>query len=319
MENDTAEYFYPPDEFRLTSEELELAGGLSSSHAVGEIVPLDVNPEQYKAQGAFRVDSTPLATEGLEFIAKDVYPHSDEVLASLQTGEQSDNIHKIGELLAAGYTVMDTIPHSTISDIGLGHGLPAIALRNLGYEFRSAMVVSQGVTRLSREYHGQIVPVPDYLSYMCDTTWFVYPNTDKTAKSELVKNVPPEKLKGHNSIVKDDMKKEQAGGGLLITSAVNATSYILGKNGEHLLAGITPGTIETMTQRRTRVQKVIVELMELEEPVFEFCGEPLDLKTPDEAHELVGQGMAHDLGLALPDQQFIYLDPRHGLTQEDFQ
>lgn len=319
MENETVEYFYPPDKLRLSPQQLELAAGLSISHAVGEIVPVDVNPEEHKAQGAWRMNATPLPAEGLAYIAEHVHKRAPELLEKLQTGEQSDRLHKIGELLAAGHTVMDTIPHSTISDIGLGHGLPVIALRNMGYDFRSATVVSQGVTMLGREFQGRVVSVPEYLAYMDDITWFVYPNTEKTVNSELAENVPVEMLKIPNGIVKTDMETEQSKGRLVITSAVNATSYILGKNGEHLLAGITPGAIDTMTHENTRVQKVIAEIMGVTEPVLELCDDPINATSADEVHDLVGWGMAHALGTAFPEQEFIYLDPRRGLTKEDFQ
>lgn len=311
-------YHYP--EHRLDNRQLELAAGLSSSHATGVIRPLEVDPEKYKAQGAWRMDSRPIQPEGLEYIAHDVCPSSDEVLEDLETGEQSDHIHRIGRLVTKGYTVVNAIPHSSISDIGLAHGLPVIALRKHGYEFKSGIVVSQGVTMLGREYHGHLVPVPDYLGYMCDTTWFVYPNTDKTANSELAKEVSMDVLKEPNGLVKADMlRAQEEKSGWFITSAVNATSYIRGRNGEHLLAGITPGTIETMTQGRTRVQRMIAELMGREEPVFYFCGPPLNLNTAGEVHDQVGRYMAKELEVALPGQRFIYLDPRRGDKAEDFQ
>jgi hypothetical protein len=310
-------YDYPSR--KLNERQLELAAGLSSSHAVGEIEPLDIDPEQYKAQGAWRMRTRPIQPEGLEYIAKDVYPRSDEVLEDLENGDQSARIHHIGRLLTAGHTVMNTIPHSNISEIGLALGLPVVALRKHGYDFRSGMVVSQGVTMLGREYHGHVVSVPDYLGFMCDTTWFVYPNTDKTANSELAREGPMEVLKEPNGLVKADMMMEQGRGGWFITSAVNATSYIRGRNGEHLLAGIKPGTIETMTSHGTRIQRLIVELMGREDPVFDFYGPPLTLYAAGEVHDQVGGAMATKLEEALPGQHFIYLDPRQGLTPAMFQ
>ncbi len=311
------QYHYPKN--RLDKRQLELAADLSSSHAVGIIQPLEVDPEKYPAMGAWRVDSKPIAPEDLERIAHDVYPPSDGVLEDLQTGRQAEKIHRIGELLTSKHSIINTIPHSSISDIGLAHGLPVIALRKLGYKFRSGMVVSQGVTMLGREYHGLMIPVPDYLGYMCDTSWYVYPKTDKTASSELVEEVSEEMLKEPNGLVKTDMLAQQGEGGWFITSAVNATSYIRGKNDEHLLAGITSGTIETVMEERTRVQKSIAEMMGREQPIFELCDEPLNIKTADEAHDLIGHGMAHDLQRAISGARVIYLDPRRGMRAENFQ
>lgn len=313
-------FHYPPNP--LSEEQLDLAAGLSSSHAVGDIQRLTVDPEtnqRHPAQGAWRMDSQPIPTESLELIARDVYLPSGQVLEGLQNGDRSDRVKYIGQLLASGHTVVNAIPHSSISDIGLAHGLTTIALRNMGYEFNSGMVVSQGVTMLGREYHGHVVPVPDYLGFMCDTVWFVYPNTEKTAGSELAREVPGEVLKEHNGLVKNDMLEEQRKGGWFITSAVNATSYIKGKDGQNLLAGITPGTIATMTQRGTRVQRSLIELTGREEPVFEFYGPPLNLYTPGDVHDEVGNVMAIQLGKALPGERFIYLDPRSGMKAEDFQ
>lgn len=310
--------FYYPDR-RLNDHQLELAAGLSVAHAVGEIQAIPIDTENNPAQGSWRMDSKPIQPEGLEYIANDVYPRSDEILKDLETGEYADRVQHIGELLTKGRTIMNAIPHSSISDIGLAHGLPVIALRKLGYEFRSAMVVSQGVTTLGREYHGHVVPVPDYLGFMCDTTWFVYPNTDKTANSELAQEVSMEVLKEPNALAKADMLDMQGKGGLFVTSAVNATSYMRGKRGEHLLAGITPGTIETMTNPLTRIQRLIVELMGREKPVFEFYGPPLTLYSASEVHDQVGRVMALELERALPGQRFVYLDPRKDLKADDFQ
>ena len=322
MQEEQEEYprfYYPSEELRLSDNQLELAAGLSSSHAIGEIEPVPVDREEHGAQGAWRMDSQPIQPEGLEFIAHEVYPRSDEPLEALRTGKQSDRIHQIGELVTGGNTVVNAIPHSSISDIGLAHGLPVIALREAGYKFRSAMIVSQGVTMLGREYHGRLVPIPEYLGYMCDIVWFVYPNTDKTAESDLAKEVTTEMLKEPNGLVKVDMDTEQSEGGLFITSAVNATSYMRGRNGEHLLAGFTPGAVGTMTHGNTWTQTTIAELMGRDEPILDFCGEPVNITTADQAHDVVGLGMAENLKLAMPGEDFVYVDPRRGLRPEDFQ
>jgi hypothetical protein len=239
-------YTYPQQ--RIPLEYLALATDLSSAHADGDIVTLEANPEKYPAQGAYFLESQPKDYEFVTNMGNLVDSRFEALVNDIWHNHRKRQIFdRVGEHIDSGGTIVNSVPHGSLLDIGVMHAIPYVILDRLGVRFRAGIDISQGITGLGREFNGHKVELASALAWASNKIWFVTPRTKNTDESEFVQVVSADQIIGpQNRVVRADIAREQKVGGMFITAALSATSFV--KNGEvHEMVAPTVGSLRANT------------------------------------------------------------------------
>lgn len=313
---DSITFSYPPADVRLTQDQLGPLCRLSAAHAVGEVVSLDPDLEAYPALGAVWVESPKQSVETMVGIGSIVSERFGDVVEEvLRDRRRREAMMHIGNLLEGGNNVIHALPHGSILDIGLGHGVPVVALTRLGFQFNSSVMISAGVTALGHKFQGVKVPLVNALSGGADKVLLTVPRTENVKKSDFAKAVPASQIDGINEIVVDEVADEQEEGGWLITLSPDATSYRKGPNGKNRLAVPGKGTLRVMAHPKTYVQAAAGRFVGTEHPTYDFFGGLHQLSMHRLMRHLQGDAIMLDMVDGLMEQtgdEFDYR-PRHRL------
>ncbi|MFI5270563.1 MAG: hypothetical protein ACHQT9_00775 [Candidatus Saccharimonadales bacterium] len=303
----TIDYIYPVDRAKI--DHIRLAVELSSSHATGDIVPLDADPDRFPAQGSYFMSSTPKPPEFCRLVGKEIDPRFPSILdAVLADPRKEDILKRIGDTLAAGNNVVNAVPHGSLKDIGMLHGIMVLGLAELDYDVRSGTIISQGVTGLGKKFAGELVPLTNALGYASNKVWYVTPRTKNAENSRYANEVPAELIDQQNRVNRADIVTEQRVGGMVITAAMSGTSFV--PDGDHLR--VLPPNLSTLrlfAHSNTFVAVVSGDIDGREDFVYEISPELRQLSGTDE--ELVRQGdeLMQEMtdGLNIDDSEtFVY-------------
>lgn len=308
-------YTYPPPDLEFTDTQVEAICALSASHAKPPIIMLDPDREQYPAMGALSAESPTedpdLMTNLGSVLHKKFGQTVEDVLKDRPTVKA---LEAVGSHLEAGGNVDHALPHDSLQNIGLTHGLAVIALKRLGVEFKSSVVISVGVTGLGYDLHGACLPLVNLLGVACDKIALTIPRTDNMKKSDFAKAVPPEQIDGLTRIIVAGMKKDQDAGGWLRTLLPDGTSYAKEENGNYRLANPGKGTLRVMRHPKTKVQVAVSRFPEQdspEAPAYRVVGDlrkfsrfgPIRSRQGD----AMMSGMADAMNAMEPGKKFVYL------------
>jgi len=272
---------YPAE--RIPLEYLALATDLSSAHADGDIVNIEANPEKYPAQGAYFIESEPQDHEFVTAMGHLVDSRFEALVDGVWNNYRKRQIFdKWGEHLDSGGTIVNGVPHGSLLDIGVFHAIPYVIFGRLGAKFRSGIDISQGINGLGREFNGQKVELARALGWASHKMWFVTPRTDNTEKSEFAQVVPANQIDPQNRVVRADLAQEQRIGGMFITAALSATSFV--KNGEvYEMVAPTVGSLRVFDHYRTRVSVVAGKIQGAAQPSYEMSSKLRRLMGNDQA------------------------------------
>jgi hypothetical protein len=301
------DYIYPLE--RAKVDHILLAVELSSSHATGDIVPLDADPDRFPAQGSYFMSSTPQTPEFIRLVGKEIDSRFPAIVdAVLDDPRKKDMLKRIGDTLAAGNNVVNAVPHGSLKDIGMLHGIMVIGLAELDYDIRSGTIISQGVTGLGKEFAGKLLPLTNALGHASNKVWYVTPRTKNAKNSRYANEVPQELIDQQNRVNRVDIETEQKVGGMVITAAISGTSFV--PDGDRLL--IHPPNLSTLrlfAHSNTFMAVVSGDIDGREDYVYEISSDLRQLSGTDE--ELVQQGdeimqeMTDGLNID-GDQTFVY-------------
>ena len=306
-------YSYPVE--RIPLDHLELATDLSSAHAEGTIVGLPTDPKAYPAQGAYFLESKPRDADFVINMGNLVDERFEGLLDNIFQDERKlQTLVRFAELLENGENIVNAVPHGSLLDIGVMHGLVYAGLSRLGANFRSGIAISQGVNGLGKEFNGYMVPLSTALSWACNKIWFVTPRTENSEKSEFAQVVPKDQIDQQNRVVRFDSQKEQKDGGMLITVAPSATSYKRLASGERLLITPTLGTLKMFAHPNTHVAVAVGAIQYARRPSYELGAELTQLGGDDDA--IIRQGdrilriMTRGLNEMNGGSGFVYYEAR---------
>jgi hypothetical protein len=302
-------YTYPAD--RMPHEHLALATDLSSAHADGDdIVMLETDPEAYPAQGAYFLASEPRDHEFVTNMGNQVDSRFENMLdRMLEDKQQVKMLDRIAEHLESGGNIVNAVPHGSLLDIGVMHGLAYAALARNEVTFRSGIDISHGITGLGREFGGHKVALATALSWACHKIWFVTPRTENAARSEYSQVVPNSQIDQQNRVARADIAAEQDTGGMLITAALSATSYKLVGDARQLMAP-TLGTLKMFVHPRTQLSVTVGEIQSAQQPIYEFNSRLWQLSEDEPVLKAQGdeilETMTADLNATVADSRFVY-------------
>jgi hypothetical protein len=298
---------------RKPDEHVRLASGLSAAHARDGIVLLEASQERYPAQGAYFLDGQPQSPKFVVDMGNLIDPRFGPMLDRILLDEQKvETLQKIGKHLEKRGSIVNVVPHGSLLDIGLEDGLAYAALKRLGYEFRSGIMISQGVTHLGKEFKkfsDEPVPLSDALSWICHKEWLVTPRTEN-AQNAFGRYVADEEIDKQNRAVRADILNEQENGGLFLTVAPSATSYTKKEDGTYPLAAPNLATLRLFAHERTLVAVTFGAIHGSKRPAFGMHGELLQLSGNDD--RLTAQGdelmriMATGLNQVVRGAHFVY-------------
>jgi hypothetical protein len=318
-------YTYPDP--RMPLQHIELAGGLSVSHAVDGIEPLPSDPKEYPVQGAYFMDNQPQEVDNIIEAGEVFVPGFKEIVkTAVEDPEISQGYKLMGDILAGGDNVVHAMEHGpkgSLVDIGVKHALAYCILTRLDYEFQAGIIYSEGLTRLGYRFMGTLLPMPNISSVAAHKTSFVIPNTATVQESGFKDGVPETDIGNQNLVVRTDISNGQDRGGRFITVTPSATSEQVARDGTHWLASPTMGTLKILSHeyrdeskgvhRRTYTQLHVGRVQGLEVAENMLWGEPC-LLVDDSTLELQGQelmvDMAAGLNAASSDREYAFLDPR---------
>jgi hypothetical protein len=324
-------YTYPDP--RMPLQHIELAGGLSVSHAVDGIEPLPPDPEKFPVQGAYFMENQPQEVEDIIAAGNVFVPGFGEIIKTAENDpEIRQGYERMGDILAGGDNVVHAMEHGptgSLVDIGVKHAIAYCVLNRLGYEFHSGIIYSEGLTRLGYRFMGTLMAMPNISGVAAHKTLFVIPNTDNVKESGFKDEVPDTDIGRQNLVVRTDISNGQDEGGKLITVMPSATSEQVARDGTHWLVSPTVGTLKILSHeyrdeskgvhRRTYTQLHVGRVQGLEAAENMLWGEPR-LLVDDGTLELQGQelmvGMAAGLNAASSDRNYAFLDPRQYSTEQ---
>ena len=302
-------YTYPQE--RIPLEYLALATDLSSAHADGDIVTREANPEKYPAQGAYFLESKPhdhrFVTDTGNLVDSRFEALVDDVWHNYRKRQIFD---RWGEHLDSGGTIVNGVPHGSLLDVGVMHAIPYVILGRLGLTFRAGTDISQGINYLGRSFQERKVELARALAWANHKIWFVTPRTKNTEESEFAQVVPADQIiDPQNRVVRADITQEQRIGGMFITAALSATSFV--KNGEvYEMVAPTIGSLRTFDHYRTRVSVVAGKIQGAEQPSYEMSSKLRRLKGNDET--LARQGDEFSISMtagqnaAVPGSEYAF-------------
>lgn len=293
---------------RLGERELQLLADLASTHVVGAMEPLAVDPATYPFQGAYRMEGEPLSPAEITALSSQLEPRFGAIRAALDTPAQAAIVARVGELLDSDHNVAIALPHGTLIDIGLAEAALYLALKERGHDFRTAILLSQTLQTLALKFDELRVPTAEALGYMCDYVYFSNPRTKRVAESDFSDAVDGGHLSAHNQTLIRDLRAEFARGRLLLALAPSGTSDVV-RGDVHTLAPLTSGTINMMRSENLYVLPVAARILHHDPFIYALAGEPVRVRTADDAHAVM-DSIATALGEALPGQRFVY-DPQH--------
>jgi hypothetical protein len=277
---------------------------LAQEHA-GTMAMLTVDPVKYPYQGQYRYDSEPKPQAVVDGIAESLHPEAYPRIRRELRGRFSGQMEYIGKLLTGGQNVALTMPHGPMTDIGVGMAAVTGAIRERGFDFRTAIVVSFNVQFMGLKLaeDAPALPAIDALGLLCDSVHFSIPRSERVKRSALMKYVSGRKIDASNKAMRANMDSEFDKGGMLLAIAPSGTTDKKQRDGNYHMGKLGDGTAKLLASENLFVQPIAMHLPE----VFELAGAPRQLDTPDDVHDSM-QEIAETL--TLHRKRYVYDDPR---------
>jgi hypothetical protein len=314
-------YSYPPDSLRLDDEQIDALCKLSASHAVGDLVQLEANPDEFPGQGAYCVESPLPDADTMIALGEIIYEGYGEFIESmLSDNRMLGRLRDIGGRLEAGKNVAHSIFHGPLLDDGLAHGAMTIGLKVLRYDFNAAMIVSGGTAGLGLKLKGEGIPegtrlpITSGLNTGCDKVWHTIPRTDNARESDFARFVSEEQIKGLNDLTIGGLESDLGDGGWLFTVLPDGSTHKRGSDGEYVLFNPGRRTLEVMSYPGTYVQAAGGRFRDRQEPLYDFFGGPRRFSRFERFRLLQGDAMMLDMAAGaselIPDEEFRVEPPR---------
>lgn len=289
---------YPAE--RLGIDQLRLLGDLAMTHASGAMEPLEIDPEKYPFQSAYRMDGEKLGPDDIDTLATKLEPRFNQVRDVLKRQDQSAGVNLIGQLLDMGKNVALALPHGPLIDIGLAEAAIYIELAERGHNFKTAILLSQTLQTLGLNFDdlGK-VPTAEALGFMCDYVYFSNPQSERHRGSDFASAVGEDDLSSHNQAMKQDLREKFDEGGLLLALAPSGTSDVV-ESGHYRLAPVTSGTTRLLQHPSLFVQPLAARIIGVRPFHYELVGPPGLIIEEDDTHKIMNR-LANSLDASLPD------------------